>query len=1205
MDTDLVDDILNSVHSTKQFVVQMPLPTTRRRFVGSTPLGSTSDLCKQTAQPMGTEYAEEYRKKDDEEYLKLTNNIIFNKFDKSDNLSEITSNTTGSDRFHVDTAHIYRTYNFAHRPKTDLPILSMKDKIVSTIASNSVVIIRGSTGCGKTTQVPQFILDSEFQKNQHCNIIVTQPRRIAAISIAKRVSREREWPVGTLVGYQIGLIKNTCPETRITYCTTAVLLHRLVTNKHMMDYTHIILDEIHERDNDLDFLLLVVKKLLRTNSMMVKVILMSATIDVDKFADYFSTPVKDKLLPAPVIDISHSTPYNISIYYMDDMANLGTMPEVTLGPRFTPAMIELCIRAVYIFDCIDESDNMETSERPAVLIFLPGIYEIEDLRNVMQSQKYVDAKWDIVILHSLISTEDQEAVFKKPPAGFRRVILSTNIAESSITVPDAKYVIDFCMTKLLVVNSETNYHCLELTWASKSNCQQRAGRAGRVMDSRVYRMVPKQFYESVLPDETVPEMLRAPLANVILQTKKLNMGDPKAILALSLDPPNLSNLRDTITLLKEVGALFNVHDSSQQFDGDLTPLGHIMTALPLNIHMSKLIVLGHLFGVLQDAIIIAATMSVKEMFNIGYQQLELIYYHKLHWAHDSDSDSITCLNAFKVWRNEKANRRINSPQEEKQWARQNNLHVKSLREIDVLMRELTQKLYHMGIRDNINTHTWEEFHVKRTFIIKIIIAGAFYPNYFVKFPHDIEARKKDISKSLSLRDPMNTIVLQGWPIGQPGSLYSKRIQQIFGEHLNIDDYEKRLTVSFDQSTRVYVEYEDDDHERSILFVRNCIKMRQCRVPIVIDLLSEAEATKRAKELGLVGNDQDIYNRVSPKPGEPPGRRYMYDKKPYPELPDECDYYSKITLRGPFSPVEMQLIHPVNMGLSREIHIDNASVNSVLLETSVEKRGGLLVAQVISEGYHEITRLILRNTTLLPDMPGLASLIALIFTPYMELRRDTLGTRYAGALCGLGYNYLTGESIYPEHDMEIMFDVEITMVDLQMINKLRHWMNIMMSFECGGDNHEDSLTLIANCQNQIKTALKNIIYKFRKRQESFPVSNFRKWNLYDESLFLEPARETSTRNKVYGLHKALELNKGNENLEKIIKHVLELETLARSNPFEIGIKPVQCELCRTKIEGIINLRAHLYSEQHLAKMQMINTVDDFGDTLQNIIADMRL
>lgn len=110
-----------------------------------------------------------------------------------------------------------------------------------------------------------------------------------------------------------------------------------------------------------------------------------------------------------------------------------------MGPRFTPAMIELCIRAVYIFDCIDESDNMETSERPAVLIFLPGIYEIEDLRNVMQSQKYVDAKWDIVILHSLISTEDQEAVFKKPPAGFRRVILSTNIAESSITVPDAKY----------------------------------------------------------------------------------------------------------------------------------------------------------------------------------------------------------------------------------------------------------------------------------------------------------------------------------------------------------------------------------------------------------------------------------------------------------------------------------------------------------------------------------------------------------------------------------------------------------------------------------------------------------------------------------------------------------------------------------------------------------------------------------------------
>lgn len=154
---------------------------------------------------------------------------------------------------------------------------------------------------------------------------VTQPRRIAALSIAKRVSQEREWPVGTLVGYQMGLIKNTCHDTRITYCTTGVLLHKLINKKHMMEYTHVILDEVHERDEDMDFLLLVVKQLLRTNSSTVKVILMSATIDVDKFAAYFSSPVENKLLPAPIVDIPQRSLYNVSIYYIDEIENLGNV----------------------------------------------------------------------------------------------------------------------------------------------------------------------------------------------------------------------------------------------------------------------------------------------------------------------------------------------------------------------------------------------------------------------------------------------------------------------------------------------------------------------------------------------------------------------------------------------------------------------------------------------------------------------------------------------------------------------------------------------------------------------------------------------------------------------------------------------------------------------------------------------------------------
>lgn len=161
-------------------------------------------------------------------------------------------------------------------------------------------------------------------------MVVTCPRRIAALSIAKRVSQEREWPVGTIVGYEMGLIKNTCEDTRITYCTTGVLLHRLINKKHMMDYTHIILDEVHERDEDMDFLLLVVKKLLRTNSMNVKVVLMSATIDTDKFAEYFSSPMGNELVPAPIINIPKGNLYNISIYYLNELENLGNVSFYTL-----------------------------------------------------------------------------------------------------------------------------------------------------------------------------------------------------------------------------------------------------------------------------------------------------------------------------------------------------------------------------------------------------------------------------------------------------------------------------------------------------------------------------------------------------------------------------------------------------------------------------------------------------------------------------------------------------------------------------------------------------------------------------------------------------------------------------------------------------------------------------------------------------------
>lgn len=550
-----------------------------------------------------------------------------------------------------------------------------------------------------------------------------------------------------------------------------------------------------------------------------------------------------------------------------------------------------------------------------------------------------------------------------------------------------------------------------------------------ILIPRIYIKSLSCKLQNVLSDEALPEMLRAPLANVVLKTKLLDMGEPKAILALSLDPPNLSNLRSTILLLKEAGALMNTHDNVKEFDGDLTPLGRVMASLPLDINVSKLIVLGHIFGVLQETIIIAASMSVKDMFNIGFSELGTTYHEKLQWASNSASDSMANLNVYKVWRQEKMNGHITNFYEEKQWARRHGLRIRALREIHVLVADITAKLRFLGIKEHLcaDKHSWESHLGNRSFVLKVIIAGAFYPNYFIKLPN-VEHCQKDIEKILSPRDPRNTVFLRGWPLKQPGLLYAKKFQEFFAQCMRLDPDD--IAVSFDGSSRVYIEYKNKDRSPDdYSFVQNAIKLRQCRLPIIIELLSEKDASNRAYELGLT----DVFHHTPLKLEESSSVQYMYGERSYPELPEPDEYRSKVILQGPFSPLETYLVHLATVGTSKTISIETTSVNSVLLNTCLEyPRGLLLVSQSITQDARNESHLVLRNTTLLPNMPGLASLIILIFTPYMELRRDPLGTHYTGSLCGLGYDQSTGQSLFPEHDLDNIFDVEITIDDLRAV-----------------------------------------------------------------------------------------------------------------------------------------------------------------------------
>ncbi|XP_003705228.2 tudor domain containing 9 protein spindle E isoform X1 [Megachile rotundata] len=1373
--------------------------------------------------PSGTDYVKEYVQKEEDELLESAS--CYN-VGGTNNLELISQGTVPLQDANIEeTLKIYSTYDFAYNPKPGLIINSNRTEIVSMIETNSVVVIQGPTGCGKTTQVPQFILDSCYKKKLHCNIIVTQPRRIAAISIAKRVSQERDWPVGSLVGYQVGLINHTCKDTRLTYCTTGVLLHKLINAKNMLDYTHVILDEVHERDQDMDFLLLLVRKLLRTNSRSVKVILMSATFQVDRFAKYFSSPVGNKLTSAPIVDIEKKSYFNITVFYLDHLDALGQLPPVSASdPTISNRMLEFSVNLIKILDDIDmKADDANydpetnTYERHVILVFLPGIHEIEEMHNLLSLPKHEKAKWDIVILHSSVTNEEQQRIFQKPPHGYRRVILSTNIAESSVTVPDVKYVIDFCLTKQLVIDPRTNFQCLELKWASKVNCEQRAGRTGRVMDGRVYRLVPQMFYDTILPREASPEMLRSPLENLILKAKLLDMGEPKAILALSLDPPDLGNLERTILLLKEAGALLNKTNEIQQFDGELTDLGRIMANLPVNIHVSKLIMLGHVFSVLKDTIIIAACMTVKDLFNNPFQQKLLAYDARLSWAAGSCSDCIAFMTVYKVWISEKANRRITNDAAERKWAWRNFVQIRVLREVKALVTELTSRLEKLGVQESagVNKVVWKE--TERPYVLKIAIAGAFYPNYFLKHAPEDQLSKDTGVRLLGGLDPLRTVYLQGWPLKQPGLLYASRIQDIFKEHLMSSN--GKVKVSFDSSSRVYVQFINDDSSkfqsnntsrRISPSVYKAVRMRQCNIPIEIPILHEDIAMQQAEEMKLnrtsyfmnekfvkdktkaelpglrvsripvvmqhikspghfwvqmydssikhqlnainsaismpynletlneapetgsiviapyeqnncrtyfravveghvtspeilvqvffidygysseyrlcdlrrLKNDKSISSipalamecvlaKIRPsvvhslnddwseaslnffwtlinKPGRLYGDIYsivsniislelihvneereeinvnevlvdkgfairkeedyfsrfnhnirmqqadlsdeqchhyeklQYDEDyipdVYPDPPPISECYTTAKLRGPFSPLEVDLIHLTVAGRNKRVNMALNSVNSALLDSNLEgDYQRLLVAGSVSQNIHG-SNLTLYNTTLMPHIPGLTSLVVLMFTPFMELRRNSFGTYYVGALCGLGFDPNTRKSIFPEHDIELKFDAEITIDDLQLINRVRHWMNVGMQINQhyeSSDNMEEMIT----CQNRIKDALLKLIDKQRKLQSFELIHNFDKWDLYDESLFLRPKQPYLIHNNIYRLHTALRLDEEMNEQQELTEHVKYLRSLTNEEPNKQENAKIFCKLCKDTIYDIFDLRAHLYSMKH--------------------------
>uniref|UniRef100_A0A8D1ZGB4 ATP-dependent RNA helicase TDRD9 n=1 Tax=Sus scrofa TaxID=9823 RepID=A0A8D1ZGB4_PIG len=715
----------------------------------------------------------------------------------------------------------------------DLPINRCKEEVISLIESNSVVIIHGATGSGKSTQLPQYILDRSVQRSTYCNIVVTQPRKIGASSIARWISKERAWTLGGLVGYQVGLEKIATEDTKLIYMTTGVLLQKIVSAKSLMEFTHIFIDEVHERTEEMDFLLLVVRKLLRTNSRFVKVVLMSATISCKEFADYFAVPVQNELNPACVYEVE-GEPYAVEECYLDDLEHLhrGRLsPHLLEEPAIPKEIYEVAVSLIQLFDDLDmkESGNKTWSgapsawERSSVLVFLPGLGEINCMHELLTNM--VHKRLQVYPLHSSVTLEEQNNVFLSPVPGYRKVILSTNIAESSVTVPDVKYVIDFCLTRTLVCDEDTNYQSLRLSWASKTSCNQRKGRAGRVSKGYCYRLVPKDFWDTSIPDHVIPEMLRCPLGSTILKLKLLDMGEPRALLATALSPPSLGDIERTILLLKEVGALAvrGPRDDENPHDGELTFLGRVLAHLPVNQQLGKLIVLGHVFGCLDECLIIAASLSLKNFFAMPFRQHLDGYRSKMNFSGSSKSDCIALVEAFKAWQTCRQRGELRHPKDELDWGRLNYIQIKRIREVAELYEELKSRVSQFNMHADCRRPVLDrEYPHKQRFILQVVLAGAFYPNYFTFGQPDEEVAVRELAG----KDPRTTVMLKHVP--PYGFLYYKQLQSLFRKCGQV------RSIVFD-GAKAFVEFSRNPTERFKTLPAVCMAIKLSQLKMSLEL----------------------------------------------------------------------------------------------------------------------------------------------------------------------------------------------------------------------------------------------------------------------------------------------------------------------------------------------------------------------------------
>ncbi len=551
-----------------------------------------------------------------------------------------------------------------NRPKfeylDDLPITARKDEIIQSIQDNQVLILSGETGSGKTTQIPKFCLAAG--RGIRGTIACTQPRRIAALSVAARIAEELGQEPGQAVGYQIRFQEKTSENTLVKVMTDGVLLAEVQKDRYLSAYDTIIVDEAHERSLNIDFILGILSELLKRRKDL-KVIITSATIDTEKFSRAFGG--------APVIEVSGRT-FPVDLFYRPAENKEEEDQYVD--------------RAVAVVEDIHRLGPFGD-----ILIFMPTEADIRECCELLTGRAWLHAV--VMPLFARMSAADQKRIFESV-AG-RKIVVATNVAETSITIPGIRYVVDTGLARIPRYTPRTRTTSLPVTAISQSSADQRKGRAGRVENGICYRLYSEKEYEN-RPLFTTPHILRANLAEVILRMIALRLGEVSRF--PFIDPPSARSVKDGFDTLVELGAirLDQGPDKKGGMGYRLTDQGRIMARIPLDPTLSRMLIESSRRGCLAEVTVIISALSIRDPRERPLDKIQQADQAQAVFK-DPTSDFISLLNIWNAWEKEAAAKGGKKPSVLKQFCKAHFLSFLRMREWQDIHAQLTDILAEQGL----------------------------------------------------------------------------------------------------------------------------------------------------------------------------------------------------------------------------------------------------------------------------------------------------------------------------------------------------------------------------------------------------------------------------------------------------------------------------------------------------------------------------